>query len=76
MGSITGVMDNLSGDTYYAKFSNSTNDTFRVYYTIKDGDKVVQDETSIVVQGNSSNSNGPYHCSSSAVINITKTETL
>ncbi|HSY75116.1 MAG TPA: hypothetical protein VK810_06580 [Dongiaceae bacterium] len=73
---ITGLMDNLSGDTYYAKFSNSSSDTYRVYYTIKDGDKMVQDETSMIVKGNSSNSNGPYHCSPSAILNITKTEKI
>jgi len=75
-GSITGVLENVSGDTNYAKFSNSSPDTYRVYFTITDGDTVVQDKTSIEVQGNSSNSKGPYHCSSSATINITKTEKI
>ena len=73
---ITGVLDNIAGDTYYAKFTNSSSDTYRVYYKITDGDKTVQDQTSMVVQGNSSNSNGPYHCSSSAILSITKTEKI
>jgi len=74
--SITGALENISGDTYYAKFRNSSSTTYRVYYTITDGNILVQEETSIVVQGNSTNSKGPYHCSSSASIHITRTDQI
>lgn len=75
-GSITGVLENLSGDTYYAKFSNDSGDAYRVSYKITDGGEIVQSETTMVVRGNSSNSNCPYHCSPRAVIIIIKTTKL
>ena len=75
-GSVTAVLENIAGDTYYAKFNNGSSDTYRVFYKITDGGKTVQDETSTVVRGNSSNSNGPYHCSPRAIITITKTERI
>jgi len=75
-GSISAKLDKLSGDNYFAKVSNSGVYAYKVYYRITDGGKVVQDETSIVVWGHSSNSDGPYHCSSTATITITKTEKI
>lgn len=75
-GTITGVMDGIGGDTYYAKFTNSGDDDYKVYYKITDGGKAIQEETSMVVKARSSNSNGPYHCSSNAAIDITKTEKI
>ena len=69
---ITSALENLAGDTYYAKFFNSCDQACRVFYTIVDDGKVIQEETSIIVQGKSSNSNGPYHCSPNARINITQ----
>jgi hypothetical protein len=67
---ITSFLDNLAGDTYFAKFSNSCDQAYNVFYMITDGGKVIQDETSLIVRGKSSNTNGPYHCSPNARINI------
>lgn len=71
---IVGVLDHLSGDTYFAKYTNSMPDTYRVYYKITDGARLVQDTTSMIVRAKSSNTNGPYHCSSNAILSTIKTE--
>jgi len=70
---ITTALENLAGDTYYAKFYNSCAQTYNVFYTITDGGTVIQEETSITVRGKSSNANGPYHCSPNARINVLRT---
>jgi hypothetical protein len=69
-----GRADGSAGDTYYVKFTNSSTDTYRVYYMVIDGSKVIQDTTSIVVPGKSSNAKGPYHCSPNAVLRTIRME--
>jgi len=70
---VTGVLDNIAGDTYAAKFTNSCDDSYRVYYQVIDGDKIIED-SSAVVPAHGQKSNGTFHCSSSAYIKITKQE--
>jgi hypothetical protein len=70
---VTGVLDNIAGDTYAAKFTNTCDDTYRVYYQVIDGDKVIED-SSAVVAAHGQKSNGTLHCSSNAYLKITKQE--
>jgi hypothetical protein len=72
--SVTGILDNIAGDTYAVKFTNTCDDDYRVYYQVIDGDKTIQDTSSAVVRAHSSNSSGTLHCSSNAYIKIIKRE--
>lgn len=73
---ITNYLDNIAGDTYAAKFKNGCGDTYRVYYQIIDGGKVIQDVTSTIVRAKSENSTGTYHCSANAYIKFIKKEAV
>ena len=75
-GAIKGEMDNIAGDTYFVKFSNSSGDTYRIHYIINDEGKIIQDENTMAVQGHSSNANGPYHCGPNATIKVIKADKI
>jgi len=73
---IESYLDNIAGDTYCAKFKNNCDDDYKVYYEVTDGDKTIQEATSITVKAHSSNVSGTFHCSANAKIKIIKKEVI
>ncbi len=66
-------LENIAGDSYAIKFRNNCDNDLRVYYTVQDGNKVIQEESSVFVRKGSENVSGIIHCSGNANIEISKT---
>lgn len=65
-------LDNISGNTNYIKFKNNCDKDVRVFFTVNDGGKLLQEETSVFIRKGDENAFGPYHCSANTKINVSK----